>query len=411
VPGVEAKKEALRMILPLGDQPNPKGVPFITYAIIFVNVAVYILISLPLSSRAADPQDPLFLEYLETVGQSLPSGISMREFAQHVSAYDLFVFAYGYRPVDPSLVTLFTAMFLHGGFMHLFGNMLFLWIYGDNVEHRLGSVAFLLWYLGTGIVATLSHAVLDSHSAIPMVGASGAISGVLGFYFIWFPHNKVRLWFFIFPFFMNVILAPARWVLGFYILIDNLLPFLVTRGTGGGGVAFGAHIGGFFAGLAAAAVMNRRAVTTRPPEYRAVPKSRPDPRSSKEKIAAAIASGNFEKAAEMYFAIPSERSRRLLDPNDAFELGEWLAQNGQSRAALVVFQRHLRDYPTGPGAAEAHAAAGLLQLYVFKEPTAAFQHLVDSLDLGPTPETEKQVRKALDEIAARQKFQVKRRLH
>jgi hypothetical protein len=98
-----------------------------------------------------------------------------------------------------------------------------------------------------------------------------------------------------------------------------------------------------------------------------------------------------------------------LKPDDAFALGEWLAQNRHSQAALQVFQRHLRDYPTGPGAAEAHAAAGLLQLYTFKEPTAAFQHLVDSLDLGPSPATEKQVRKALAEIAARQKFPVKSR--
>jgi membrane associated rhomboid family serine protease len=397
------------MILPLGDQPNPKGVPFITYAILFVNVAVYVLVSLPLGGVAADPQDPRLLEYLETIGRSLPQGVSISEVARQVSAYDLVVFSYGYRPVAPSVLALVTAMFLHGGFMHLFGNMLFLWIYGDNVEHRLGSVAFLFWYLGTGVAATLTHALFDSHSAIPLVGASGAISGVLGFYFVWFPRNKVRLWIFIFPIYMNVILAPARWVLGFYILIDNIVPFLATRGVQGAGVAYGAHIGGFLAGLAAAAIMNRRRVTARPAEYRATPAPKAATRSSGERIAAAIRAGKLKEAAEIYFAVPSERSRRLLKPDDAFALGEWLAQNRHSQAALQVFQRHLRDYPTGPGAAEAHAAAGLLQLYTFKEPTAAFQHLVDSLDLGPSPATEKQVRKALAEIAARQKFPVKSR--
>ncbi len=397
------------MILPLGDQPNPKGVPFITYAILFANVAVYVLVCLPLSARAADPQDPMFLEYLETIGRSLPRGVSIAEVARQVSAYDLFVFSYGYRPVEPSVLSLFTAMFLHGGFMHLFGNMLFLWIYGDNVEHRLGSIAFLFWYLATGIAATLTHALFNSHSAIPMLGASGAISGVLGFYFVWFPRNKVRLLIFIIPFYMNVILAPARWVLGFYILVDNILPFLTTWGLQGAGVAYGAHIGGFLTGLAAAAILNRRQVTSRPADYRAAPAPKAAIRTSGERIAAAIGAGELKEAAEIYFAVPSERSRRLLEPNDAFALGEWLAQNRQSRAALVVFQRHLRDYPTGPGAAEAHAAAGLLQLHAFGEPTAAFQHLVDSLDLGPSPETEAQVRKALAEIAARQKFQVKRR--
>ena len=80
-------------------------------------------------------------------------------------------------------------MFLHGGFMHLFGNMLFLWIYGDNVEHRLGPLPYLLWYLATGVAATLVPRPRPRGSEIPLVGASGAISGVLGFYFVWFPRN------------------------------------------------------------------------------------------------------------------------------------------------------------------------------------------------------------------------------
>ena len=105
-------------------------------------------------------------------------------------------------------------MFLHAGFLHLFGNMLFLWIYGDNVEHRLGHVPYLFWYLATGVAATLFHMLGASGSQIPLVGASGAISGMLGFYFVWFPRNQVRLLWLLPPFVMQVFEVPARLVLG-----------------------------------------------------------------------------------------------------------------------------------------------------------------------------------------------------
>jgi membrane associated rhomboid family serine protease len=401
------------MILPLGDQPNPRGFfPLVNYTLIFLNIAVYVLITLPLSMRPPDPQDPMLMEYLQTVAPTLPRGVSVDAVLRQVSEYDLFVFSYGYRPAEPSLLSLFTSMFLHGGLMHLFGNMLFLWIYGDNVEHHLGRLKYVFWYLATGVAATLFHAVFDSESLLPLVGASGAISGVLGFYFLWFPRNQVRLWLFLFPFFMNVILAPARWVLGFYLLVDNLLPFLATRGLdGGGGVAHGAHIGGFLAGLAAAFVMNRREVTQPPKEYRRARAPEPGPKSVAELISEEIRDGEYEDAARVYFSVPSGQSRRLLNPSDSLSLGNWLARHSHSRAALTVFQRHIRDYPLGPGAAEAHAYAGLLQLHTFGEATAAYQHLVEALELDPSPETEKLIRQALAEIAARQKFQVRSRSH
>ncbi len=395
------------MILPLSDQPNPRGfVPILTYLVLFLNVAIYVVVTLPLSTQPADPRDPMLAEYVRVVGQNLPPGVSPRQILEQVSAYDLVVFSYGYRPVAPSLLSLFTAMFLHGGFLHLFGNMLFLWIYGDNVEHRLGRLKFLFWYLATGAAATLFHAFFESDSPLPLVGASGAISGILGFYFLWFPRNKVRLWVFLFPFFMNVILVPARIVLGIYLLLENLLPFLVTRGVEGVGVAHGAHIGGFLAGLAAAWVMNRREVEH---EYRAVRRAPPEAKTTSDPIADAIASGNLGEAAQLYFALPSESSRRLLNPEDSLALGHWLERNRHHRAALVVYQRHLRDYPIGPGAAEAHARAGLIQLHALGESTAAYQHLVEALGLDPSRETEKSAREALAEIAARQKFQVRQR--
>ncbi|HEX9724329.1 MAG TPA: rhomboid family intramembrane serine protease, partial [Vicinamibacteria bacterium] len=291
---------------------------------------------------------------------------------------------------------------------HLFGNMLFLWIYGDNVEHRLGRVKYLFWYLATGVAATVFYALFAGGSNLPLVGASGAISGVLGFYFLWFPHNRVRLWIFLFPF-AQVIMAPARLVLGIYLILDNIFPFLISRGAGGGGVAYGAHIGGFLAGVLVAWVAGRRAVTSRPDEYRGrtVPVS--EARSIGERLAAAVRAQDFEAAARLYFELPSQATRHVLSPDDSIALGNWLARNGHAKAALTVYQRHLRDHPAGRGAAEAHAYAGLLQLHVFREPTAAYQHLVDALGLKPSSDIEALVRDGLAEIGRMQKFQVRGR--
>ena len=399
------------MILPIGDQPNPTGfTPVVNYLLIAANVAIFVLVTFPLSSQPADPADPILREYIRVVEQNLPPGVDIGQAVRQVSAYDLFVFSYGYRPIEPSIVTLFTAMFLHGGLMHLFGNMLFLWIYGDNVEHRLGRIRYLVWYLVTGAAATLFHAVFASDSPIPLVGASGAISGVLGFYFLWFPHNQVRLWVVFFPFFMKVFLAPARWVLGFYIIISNILPFLATAGQGSG-VAYGAHIGGFLAGAAVAWVTDRRGAAASPNEYGAKPHPVREPKSAGELIGGAMARGDYDAAAESYFEIPAERAKGLLGANDSIALGNWLAKNGHPRAALIIYQRHLRDFPRGPGSAEAHAYAGLIQLHAFKEPTAAYQHLVEALDYDPPAELEAMIRKALAEISAIQKFRVPRYRH
>jgi membrane associated rhomboid family serine protease len=394
------------MFLPVGDQPNPRGTPIANYALLAANVAIYLLLSLPLSLRPADPSDPRLAEYVELVRQNLPRGVSIQDVLPRVSEYDLFVLAWGYRPAEPSVVALFASMFLHGGFAHLFGNMLFLWIYGDNVEHRLGSARYVFWYLVTGACATLFHAVFASDSRTPLVGASGAISGVLGFYFLWFPRNSVRVWVLLFPFFMNVVLLPARLVLGFYLILDNILPFLLTRGTPGAGVAYGAHIGGFLAGLALAWFQDRRKVTARPAEYRDFPRVSGAP--ARDALQEALGRGDMGRAGELYFELPVEQTRRLLSPDDSIALANWLAKNGHPRAALTLYQRHLRDYPRGPGAAEAHAYAGLIQLHALREPTAAYQHLVEALEHDPPPELESMVRRGLAEISALQKFRVPR---
>jgi membrane associated rhomboid family serine protease len=253
-------------MIPLGDSPNPPGVPVVNYALVAINVALYVLITLPLSTSPVDPNDPALLDYLRTVVGHLPGPLSVHAVLRQTSAYDLFVFEHAFRPAAPAITDLFFAMFLHAGFAHLAGNMLFLWIYGDNVEHRLGSFRYLLAYLGTGTAATLFHTAFAHHSPLPLLGASGAISGVLGFYFLWFPRNQVRILLLFFPFLFNVVTIPARLLLGVYILLDNLLPFALTH-RAGAGVAYGAHIGGFLAGMASAWIMDRREVMKTPPDY------------------------------------------------------------------------------------------------------------------------------------------------
>ncbi|MCH2254828.1 MAG: rhomboid family intramembrane serine protease, partial [Vicinamibacterales bacterium] len=321
------------MILPLGDEPNPPGVPVVTYALILVNCAAYLFVTLPLSFMQPDPGDPLVREYITMVFESMSRPVSERG-AQVIfnglNEYALFVFQWGFRPAAPQVQDLFTAMFLHGGFLHLAGNMLYLWICGDNVEHRLGRARFLAAYLGTGVAATLFFTLFAGRSPVPMLGASGAISGVLGFYFIWFPRNRVRLWVVLFPFFMNVVHVPARWALWLY-LIGNLLPFLASAGTGGAGVAYGAHIGGFLGGLAVAWGINRRSLRVRPTDFGTTGLSgaAPPPEGS---LAALIEEGDYEAAATRYFALPVDQTRRLLNERHSLLLGNWMAAKGHARA-------------------------------------------------------------------------------
>src|SRR4030095_1087421 len=138
---------------PIGDAPNPRGVPVVTYTLIAINVAVYLFITLPLGAQRPTSNDPVLQEYLRAMSEAVPDRAALQQLVTQASTYDLFVFQWGFRPAHPSLVDLFTCMFLHGSLLHLVGNMLFLWIYGDNVEHRLGPVRYLLWYLADSVVA------------------------------------------------------------------------------------------------------------------------------------------------------------------------------------------------------------------------------------------------------------------
>jgi membrane associated rhomboid family serine protease len=212
-------------MLPIGDENDHAGIAFVTITVIGLNVLAF-----------------------------------LNEINRPAQAVQAFIFAWGVVPVEyaaggdlppyipyPFWTTLLTSMFLHGGWGHLGGNMLFLWIFGDNIEHRLGHLRFILFYLACGLAASVAHIVFNSGSAIPAVGASGAISGVLGGYLLMFPRNQVYVltW-------GGVMAVPAIFMLGLWIVtqfINGVGSIAATEETGGGGVAYMAHIGGFAAGL------------------------------------------------------------------------------------------------------------------------------------------------------------------
>ncbi len=154
-------------------------------------------------------------------------------------------------------VTLFTSMFLHGGWMHLIGNMLYLWIFGNNVEDAMGHARFIVFYVVCGLAAAFAQALPDPQSTIPMIGASGAISGVLGAYLLLYPHARVLVAI-PFGFYLHTLSLKAGWVLGFWFLMQ-LVSSVLAAGQQGG-VAFGAHIGGFVAGLLLVPLFKRRGV-------------------------------------------------------------------------------------------------------------------------------------------------------
>jgi membrane associated rhomboid family serine protease len=150
----------------------------------------------------------------------------------------------------PNIVTMFVSMFLHGGWLHLGGNMLYLWIFGDNIEDRLGHGKYLFFYLTCGLLATLTHALMSPESRLPSIGASGAIAGVLGAYVVLFPKQRVTT---LIPivFFVIVREIPAVFLLGFWIVIQLFFGAASMSGDvhSAGGIAYFAHIGGFIAGM------------------------------------------------------------------------------------------------------------------------------------------------------------------
>ena len=153
--------------------------------------------------------------------------------------------AHGATPI-PAGATIFTSMFLHGGFLHIAGNMLYFWIFGNNIEDAMGRLRFIVFYFLCGSLAACSHALANTASPVPMIGASGAISGILGAYLMLYPRARV-LTLVVFGFYVRTVELPAMFVLGFWFVLQ-FLNALLTTGSGGG-IAWYAHVGGFIAGV------------------------------------------------------------------------------------------------------------------------------------------------------------------
>jgi len=210
-------------MFPLSDVIPSRTVPVVTVSLIIINSLVFL--------------------YQVTLPQPL---------LEH------FVMQHALISADFSWTSVLTSMFLHGGWMHVIGNMLYLWIFGDNVEDRLGHVRFLIFYLASGCAAALLQVLINPFSQIPMLGASGAIAGVMGAYFVLYPESRVLTAVFVFVFF-DLIEIPAIFFLGIWFVMQLLsgVGSLGIQNTGGG-TAFWAHIGGFVVGAVVGLVLRRR---------------------------------------------------------------------------------------------------------------------------------------------------------
>ena len=210
-------------MIPLKDDNPTDNKPIVTYWLIGICVFVFII---ELSSSSY--RTGAFFYSFGLIPSALLGHIQLSQ--------DLYVI--------PAFLTIFSSMFVHGGFMHLIGNMLYMWIFADNIEDNLGPKRFITFYLLCGICAAMTQVIMDTHSQIPMVGASGAISGILGAYLILFPFARIKTFIFL-GFFWTIARIPAIILL----LIWIGLQIWNSVSTGAGGTAWFAHIGGFIAGV------------------------------------------------------------------------------------------------------------------------------------------------------------------
>ncbi|MFO7687561.1 MAG: rhomboid family intramembrane serine protease [Desulfobacterales bacterium] len=233
------------MFIPLGDDNSDRRIrPVVNYALIGLNILVFFFLqgmggNLPFTySFSTVPQEILTGTDVVTQESIVSDSVSGDRYR---------VPGLGVTPLSVYL-TLLTSMFMHGGLMHLLGNMLYLHIFGDNIENLMGHLRYLIFYLTCGVLASLAHvftsAALDADLLVPSLGASGAISGVLGGYFLLFPKRRVRV--LIFRFIREV---PALVAIGVWFAFQLISSLGMFSGGPGGGVAYGAHIGGFIAGL------------------------------------------------------------------------------------------------------------------------------------------------------------------
>ena len=232
-------------MLPIGDDNSDRTrFPFVNWILIALNILVFVF----LQRMGADMG--FTFSHATVPGEILTGSDIVTDSKVKIDPYTGDEFILPGLGITPGHVwlTLITSMFMHGGWAHLGGNMLYLYVFGDNIENRLGHMRYLIFYLLTGIIASLTHVVttqfLGHDLLIPSLGASGAISGILGGYLILFPTRSVHVFLFI-----TVVSVPAILALGFWIVLQVLNGTRTLGGAEAGGVAYAAHIGGFVAGL------------------------------------------------------------------------------------------------------------------------------------------------------------------
>ncbi|PYT48497.1 MAG: rhomboid family intramembrane serine protease [Acidobacteria bacterium] len=218
------------MLIPLKDNNPSRSYPVVNITLLFANVVVF------LYQLALPPYDQkLFILSNATIPARIPA------------------FLDGHMGFEAAFLPLITSMFLHSGFLHLAGNMLFLWIFGDNVEDVFGHLPYLFFYLTCGLGAGLLHVLFNLGSTIPALGASGAISGVMGAYMVLFPRERILTLVFIF-----VVPIPAVFILGYWFLLQFLAGIDALGTSAKGGVAVWAHVGGFLLGVLLTQLVRRR---------------------------------------------------------------------------------------------------------------------------------------------------------
>ncbi len=266
-------------VIPIGDSNRRRITPWVNYGIILANFAVFLYM---LTLNASPPptgreQSRQLVQQTQTICYG---------YATYPTDADRFICKYSFQPREffdtvsgdspvtgtdrtIAVLSIVTALFLHGGWIHILGNMLFLWVFGDNIEDRLGHLLYLAFYLIAGVLACLVQGMLDPNSVVPVIGASGAVAGVLGAYLLWFPGATVRV---VIPFFILIFIpipVPAWIMIGLW-FVQNLLAGYATiadAASPGGGVAWFAHIGGFLFGMLVALLAGRRPHRPRPRIY------------------------------------------------------------------------------------------------------------------------------------------------
>ncbi len=232
------------MFFPIRDDQPRFSTPFINYFIIGLNIAVFFFVELPIQAQGPRAMNLLIEQF----------GLIPRDLVRAVAGSPQY-------PLGANILTILTSMFMHGGLFHILGNMWILWIFGDNVEDYLGHLSYLIFYLICGVAAAITDIALTPTSNVPMIGASGAIAGVMGAYFLLYPRAKVLTWV-IFIFFWWL---PAWIWLGFWFLGQ----FFDTVGMASsahhqtGGIAVAAHVGGFVTGLILIKLFPRRRAAKR----------------------------------------------------------------------------------------------------------------------------------------------------